>query len=99
MREGAQSLACEIEVISVRRNFNNIFTGDKYPHVEILILDYNLFQDLYMFGEMPSLRHLSMTNNVLTSIYKKNTKGSGLNALKVDLLLELDLFRFKCQSV
>jgi len=68
------------------RDFDDMFTSQRFPHLRELNLGNNLFQSLRCIGSLPHLRLLNMTGNKIESLIIPNTNildnKRGLNGLQ-----------------
>jgi len=88
--------AAEIRVLDLSncklKDFDEMFTGQKFPHLRELNLGNNLFQSLRCIGYIPHLRLLNLTANKIESLVIPNVNildnKKGLNGLLVSFLYE-----------
>ena len=84
--------AAEIRVLDLSncklRDFDDMFTGQKFPHLRELNIASNLFQTIKCIGHIPHLRLLNLSGNKLESLVIANTNilenKRGLNGLLVE---------------
>jgi len=83
--------AAEVRVLDLSncklRDFDDMFTSQKFPQLRELNVGNNLFQTMRCIGHMPHLRLLNMTGNKIDSLVIPNTNilenKRGLNGLLV----------------
>ncbi len=83
--------AAEVKILDLSncklRDFDDMFTAQKFPQLRELNIGNNLFQTLRCIGYMPHLRLLNMTGNKIDSLIVPNSNilenKRGLNGLLV----------------
>ena len=69
------------------KDFDDMFTGSRFPNLRDLNLSGNLFSSLRCITNLPNLKILNLNNNRIDSLMLQNTNvvgvNKGLNALQV----------------